>query len=96
MRYRFYPIKQPVKWGKSASGYTQEALDVVSAYIGTYLVSFKIEMHEDEFINTLKTAIKAGDIIRTQITPDNLKQVFDKWITMMFVKPITQETVQKF
>jgi len=26
--------KQPVKWGKSASGYTQEALDVVSAYIG--------------------------------------------------------------
>src|SRR5260221_3516772 len=29
--------KQPIKWGKSASGYTQEALDVVSAYIGTYI-----------------------------------------------------------
>jgi hypothetical protein len=75
--------KQPIKWGKSASGYTQEALDVVSAYIGTYLVSFKIETHEDEFINTIKNAIKSGDIIRTQITPDNLKQVFDKWVVMI-------------
>jgi len=74
---------QPIKWGKSASGYTQDALDVVSAYIGTYLVSFKIETHEEEFINTLKTAIKTGDIIRTQITPDNLKQVFDKWVIMI-------------
>jgi hypothetical protein len=71
--------KQLIKWGKSASGYTQEALDVVSAYFGTYLVSFKIETHEDEFIN----AIKSSDIIRTQITPHNLKQVFDKWVVMI-------------
>lgn len=75
--------KQPIKWGKSASGYTQEALDVVSAYIGTYFVSFKIETNEEEFINTIKNAIKTGDIIRTQITPDNLKQVFDKWVGMI-------------
>lgn len=75
--------KQPIKWGKSASGYTQEALDVVSAYIGTYIVSFKIETHEEEFISTIKNAIKSGDIIRTQITPDNLKQVFDKWVLMI-------------
>jgi hypothetical protein len=75
--------KQPIKWGKSASGYTQEALDVVSAYIGTYIVSFKIETHEEEFISTIKNAIKSGDIIRTQITPDNLKQVFDKWVVMI-------------
>lgn len=75
--------KQPIKWGKSASGYTQEALDIVSAYIGTYLVSFKIETHEDEFISTIKSAIKSGDIIRTQITPDNLKQVFDKWVKII-------------
>jgi hypothetical protein len=75
--------KQPIKWGKSASGYTQEALDVVSAYIGTYIVSFKIETHEEEFISTIKSAIKNGDIIRTQITPDNLKQVFDKWVKMV-------------
>lgn len=72
--------KKTIKWGKSASGYTQEALDAVSAFIGTYLVSFNIEHNEKEFIETIKNAIKSGDIIRTQITPDNLKQVFDKWV----------------
>lgn len=72
--------KKTIKWGKSASGYTQEALDAVSAYIGTHFVSFSIETHESEFIETVKNAIRSGDIIRTQITPDNLKQVFDKWV----------------
>ncbi len=75
--------KKTIKWGKSASSYTQEALDAISAHIGTHFVSFRIETHEDEFINTIKNAIKDGDIIRTQITPDNLKQVFDKWVAMI-------------
>jgi hypothetical protein len=75
--------KKTIKWGKSASSYTPEALDAVSAYIGTHFVSFKIETHEDEFISTLKNAIKTGEIVRSQITPDNLKQVFDKWIDMI-------------
>jgi hypothetical protein len=75
--------KKTIKWGKSASGYTTEALETVSAYIGTYFVSYRIETHEDEFIFTIKNAIKTGEIIRTQITPDNLKQVFDKWVGMI-------------
>jgi hypothetical protein len=75
--------KKTIKWGKSASSYTQEALDVISAHIGTHFVSFKIETHENEFISTIKNAIINGDIIRTQITPDNLKQVFDKWVLMI-------------
>ncbi len=75
--------KKTIKWGKSASQYTQEALDEISAHIGTHFVSFKIATHEDEFINTVKAAIKSGEIIRTQITPDNLKQVFDKWVAMV-------------
>jgi hypothetical protein len=75
--------KKTIKWGKSASQYTQEALDAISAHIGTHFVSFKISSHEDEFISTVKAAIKSGDIIRTQITPDNLKQVFDKWVDMI-------------
>ena len=75
--------KKTIKWGKSASQYTQEALDEISAHIGTHFVSFKMATHEDEFIHTVKAAIKTGDIIRTQITPDNLKQVFDKWVAMV-------------
>ena len=61
--------RKTIKWGKSASQYTPEALDEISAHIGTYFVSFKMSTHEDEFISTVKAAIKSGDIIRTQITP---------------------------
>ena len=75
--------KKTIKWGTSASKYTPEALDAISAHIGTHFVSFKIETHEEEFINTVKNAIQKGDIIRTPITPDNLKQVFDKWVAMI-------------
>ena len=75
--------KKTVKWGQSASQYTPEALAEISAYIGAHFVSFKILTHEDEFISTVKAAIKSGDIIRTPITPDNLKQVFDKWVAMI-------------
>ena len=75
--------KKTIKWGKSASQYTQEALDEISTHIGTHFVSFKIETHEREFINTVKQAIKSGEIIRINITPDNLKQVFDKWVAMI-------------
>ena len=75
--------KKEIKWGKSASNYTQEALEMVSTYIGTYFVSYNIATHEKEFIEAIRSAIKTGEIIRTQITPDNLKQVFDKWIDMI-------------
>jgi hypothetical protein len=75
--------KRTVKWGKSATKYTQEALDEISTHIGTYFVSYKISQDESEFISTVKAAIKTGEIIRTQITPDNLKQVFDKWVQMI-------------
>lgn len=75
--------KKTIKWGKRASDYTQDALDAISTHIGTHIVSFKIETHADEFVSTIKNAINSGDIIRTQITPDNLKQVFDKWVLMI-------------
>lgn len=74
---------ETINWGKRASDYPKEALDAVSLHIGTYFVSFNLETHEDEFITTVKNAIAKGDIIRTQITPDNLKQVFDKWVELI-------------
>jgi hypothetical protein len=75
--------KKTIKWGKSASQFTKEALDEVSTHIGTYFVSFNIQSHADEFIEAVKNAIEKGEIIRAQITPDNLKQVFDKWVEMI-------------
>lgn len=75
--------KKTVKWGKSASSVPKEAVDAISIHIGTHFVAFNIEKDSSEFISTVKDAINAGAIIRTQITPDNLKQVFDKWVDMI-------------
>ena len=50
--------QKTIQWGKSASDYTQDALDAVSSFIGTHFVQFWIETHEEEFINTVKAAIK--------------------------------------
>jgi len=72
-----------VKWGKSASDVTPEALEVVSTHIGTHFVSFRLKTHEEEFIATIKNAIKNHNIIRTQITPANLRSVFDKWVELI-------------
>lgn len=72
-----------IKWGKSASKFEKETLEKVSTHIGTHFVSYKIDTHEQEFIDTVKLAIKTGEIVRTQITPDNLKQVFDKWVNLI-------------
>ena len=85
--------QKTIKWGKSASNYTQEALDAVSGFIGTHFVSFRIETHEEEFVQTVKNAIKTGEIIRTQITPGNLKTVFDKWVLMIGreIKDVSEE-----
>lgn len=75
--------KKTVKWGKSATKYDAAALAAISAHIGTHYIAFKLANDSEEFISTVKAAIKTGEIVRTQITPDNLKQVFDKWTNMI-------------
>jgi hypothetical protein len=75
--------RNSIKWGKSASQISPEALIEVSNYIGVHLVSFVIETHENEFIYTMKEAIRTGTISRIPITPNNLKQVFDRWVCMI-------------
>ena len=72
-----------IKWNTSASKFDPDTLQQVSTYIGTHFVQFNIETHEQEFITTVKRAIQSGELIRTQITPDNLKQVFDRWIELI-------------
>ncbi len=74
-------------WPKAASDVikpiNKALVEKISNFIGTHFVAFQIETHEAEFIETVKNAIASGDIIRTQITPDNLKQVFDKWVNLI-------------
>lgn len=72
-----------IKWPKSASAVDKTVAAQAAPYIETHFVVYKMESHEKEFIAAVKNAIKAGKLVRTPITPDNLRQVFDKWVEMV-------------
>lgn len=72
-----------IKWPKSASAVDRKIAAQVAPYIETHFVVYKLDSHEKEFVSAVKTAIKAGKLIRTAITPDNLRQVFDKWVELI-------------
>lgn len=72
-----------IKWPKSASAVDKTVAAQAAPYIETHFVVYKMESHEKEFIAAVKNAIKAGKLVRTPITPDNLRQVFDKWVDMV-------------
>ncbi len=59
---------------------SQEFVTKVSGYISAHYVVYGIDSDEKQFIQAARSAIKEGKIIRTPITPDNLRQVFDRWI----------------
>lgn len=72
-----------IKWPKSGSAVDKAVAAQAAPYIETHFVVYRMESHEKEFISTVKSAIKAGKLVRTAITPDNLRQVFDKWVAMV-------------
>jgi hypothetical protein len=72
-----------VTWPKSGSKVTKGFIALVSDHIAAHYVVYNIDSHEKEFITAVKSAIKEGLIIRTAITPDNLRQVFDKWVALI-------------
>jgi hypothetical protein len=54
--------------------------------IETHFILYQIDSYEAEFIKAAKDAVREGRIIRTPITPNNLRQVFDKWVAMIGVE----------
>ena len=72
-----------IKWPKSGSKVDKSIAVQTAPYIETHFVVYKIDTHEKEFVQAVKAAIKKGELIRTPITPDNLRQVFDKWVGMI-------------
>jgi hypothetical protein len=72
-----------IAWPKSGSAVSKAVAAQAAPYIETHFVVYRMESHEKEFIGTVKNAIKAGKLVRTPITPDNLRQVFDKWVAMI-------------
>ncbi len=69
-----------IKWPNSGSAVDKAMAVQMAPYIETHFVVYKLDSHEKEFIAAVKHAIKAGEFVRTPITPDNLRQVFDKWV----------------
>jgi hypothetical protein len=75
-----------VVWPKSGSAADKALAAQIAPTIEGYFVLYPIDGYEAEFIKATKDAIGEGRIIRTPITPDNLRQVFDKWVMMVGVE----------
>jgi len=73
-------------WPKSGSAADKTLAAQIAPTIETHFVLYQINGYEAEFIKATKDAVREGRIIRTPITPDNLRQVFDKWVAMVGVE----------
>lgn len=72
-----------IVWPKSGSQAGKALAAQVAPYIEAHFVVYDVATHEIELKSAVKSAITAGKIIRTPITPDNLRQVFDRWVEMI-------------
>ena len=72
-----------IVWPKSGSGAGRELAAQIAPYVQTHIVEYEIAQDEASFIKAVKDAIRERQIIRTPITPDNLRQVFDRWVDIV-------------
>ena len=75
-----------IVWPKSGSAADRALAAQIAPTIETHFILYQIDGYEAEFIKAAKDAVREGRIIRTPITPDNLRQVFDKWVEMIGVE----------
>jgi hypothetical protein len=72
-----------IVWPKSGSAAGRQLATQIAPYVQTHIVEYEIAHDEAAFIKAVKDAIRERRIIRTPITPDNLRQVFDRWVEMV-------------
>lgn len=72
-----------IDWPKSGSQAGKQLAAQIAPYVQTHIVEYEIAHDEAAFIKAVKDAIRERRIIRTPITPDNLRQVFDRWVAMI-------------
>lgn len=70
-------------WPASGSAAGKELAAQIAPHIGDRFTTYVIASLADQFCEAITAAIRDGEIIRTPITPDNLRQVFDKWVAMI-------------
>lgn len=69
-----------VNWPKRGSQPSKTYVNQVRSFIGTHYIEFEIQGRAKEFVDVVKDALKNKKIRRIQITPDNLRIVFDNWV----------------
>jgi hypothetical protein len=72
-----------ITWPKSGSAAGRELATQIAPYVQAHIVEYTIAHDEAAFVQAVKQAIAERRIIRTPITPDNLRQVFDRWTAMV-------------
>lgn len=72
-----------IVWPESGSGAGRQLAAQIAPYVQTHIVEYEIAHDGAAFIKAVKDAIRERRIIRTPITPDNLRQVFDRWADMV-------------
>jgi hypothetical protein len=72
-----------IDWPKSGSQAGKALAAQIAPYVQAHIVEYTIEHDETAFLTAVKDAIRERRIIRTPITPDNLRQVFDRWVAMV-------------
>ena len=72
-----------IVWPKSGSQAGKDLAAQIAPYVQTHIVEYEIAHDEAAFVKAVMDAIRERRIIRTPITPDNLRQVFDRWVDMV-------------
>lgn len=72
-----------IVWPASASAADMTLATQLAPYIDRHFTTYVIATMGDEFCAAIKDVIREGKIIKTPITPDNLRQVFDKWVELI-------------
>lgn len=74
---------ETIAWPASGSAVGRDLAAQLRPYIGDRYTTYPVATLADAFRDAITAAIQNGEIIRTPITPDNLRQVFDRWVDMI-------------
>ena len=72
-----------ILWPKSGSHAGKDLAAQIAPYVQAHIIEYTVAHDEAAFIKAVNDAIRERRIIRTPITPDNLRQVFDRWVAMV-------------
>lgn len=72
-----------IVWPKSGSSAGHALAAQIAPYVQTHIIEYDIAHDAEAFVKAVRDAIRERRIIRTPITPDNLRQVFDRWADLV-------------